>query len=142
MFKLIKEKFFTKKFIFFGLIGLLNTGLAQLFYLFFVSFIGLTPSISSIIGDILPMAVSYVLNAKYTYNEKLNWKAALTFPLAYIPGIIVNMLIVVLVVSVFHAPKEYAKLISLPISIPLNFLCVSLVMKFTSAKGGQPHEEV
>ncbi|MFV0479258.1 MAG: GtrA family protein [Anaerorhabdus sp.] len=135
MLKLIKEKFLNRQFITFGIIGFINTALAQIFYVFFVSFVGLPGYLSSGLSDTLPMAVSYVLNAKFTYHEKLNWKSALTFPLAYLPGIIVNMIIVSIVINVFHAPKALAKLISLPITIPLNFLCVSFIMKKTGNKG-------
>ncbi len=140
MIKLLKEKFLNRKFILFGLIGLLSTALAQLFYFLLVSWTPLNHGLSSIIGDILPMPTSYVLNAKYTYKEKLNWKAALSFPFAYLPGVIINMLIVIFVVDVLGAPVKLAKLISLPITIPLNFLCVSFLMKITSKKGEKSNE--
>ncbi len=142
MLKSLKEKFLNKQFITFGFIGLLNTFLAQFFYYIFVAFTGLAPSVSSVIADILPMSVSYILNAKLTYHERLSWKAALTFPIAYLPGVIVNMLIVVFVVNILHLPKEMAKLISLPITIPLNFICVSFIMKKTSNKEVESNVEV
>ncbi|MFV0380345.1 MAG: GtrA family protein [Anaerorhabdus sp.] len=135
MIKLIKNKFFNKQFLIFGIIGFVSTAISQISYYIGVAFFSLTPSIASIVADLLPMPISYILNTVLTYNKKLNLKAALTFPLAYIPGIIANMLIVIIVVNILHFPKEVAKLISLPITIPMNFICVSFIINKWGKKG-------
>lgn len=131
MFNKIKEKFFTKKFLIFGLIGGFNTVAAQVLYILFVN-INVIPSVSSFAGDVITMIFSYFLNMKYTYHEKCTVKNAIAFPLSYLPGMIINMLIVVLAVDVFMVPKIYAKLISLPITIPVNYICMSLIVKLTT----------
>lgn len=131
MFNKIKEKFLNKQFLTFGIIGGINTILSQVLYIVFVKF-NIVVSLSSLLGDVLTMIISYFANMKYTYHEKPSWKSAITFPLSYVPGFIINMLLVVLVADVFHAPKEYAKLVSLPITIPLNYICMSLIVKKTS----------
>ncbi|MEF9892022.1 MAG: GtrA family protein [Anaerorhabdus sp.] len=133
MFNKIKEKFLNKQFLTFGIIGGINTILSQVLYIVFVKF-NIVVSLSSLLGDVLTMIISYFANMKYTYHEKPSWKSAITFPLSYVPGFIINMLLVVLVADVFHAPKEYAKLVSLPITIPLNYICMSLIVKKTSKK--------
>ena len=131
MLEKIKTKFFTKEFIVFCFIGAINTGLAQLIYLILVANNLMEPGISSLIGDVLTIAVSYVLNMKLTYHEKMSIKSALSFPISYIPGTIINMLVVLLVVDVFHFSKIIAKAISLPLTIPLNFIFVSIMVKIT-----------
>ncbi|MEA4875897.1 hypothetical protein SDC9_141832 [bioreactor metagenome] len=133
MFNKIKEKFLNKQFLTFGIIGGINTILSQVLYVVFVK-LNVVVSLSSLLGDVLTMAISYFANMRFTYHEKPSWKSAITFPLSYVPGFIINMLIVVLVADVFHAPKEYAKLVSLPITIPLNYICMSLLVKKTSKK--------
>ncbi|MEG0177886.1 GtrA family protein [Anaerorhabdus sp.] len=133
MFEKIKNKFLSKQFLIFGIIGGINTILSQLIYIVLVKF-GMIVSLSSVLGDSLTIIISYFANMKFTYNEKPSLKSAITFPLSYLPGLIVNMLIVILVADVFHAPKEYAKLVSLPITIPLNYVCMSLIIKLTSKK--------
>lgn len=137
----IKNKFLNKQFLAFGIIGGINTILSQVLYVVFVK-LNLAVSLSSLLGDVLTMVISYFANMKYTYHEKPNLKSAITFPLSYVPGFIINMLIVVLVADVLHAPKEYAKLVSLPITIPLNYICMSLIVKKTATKsvGGQADE--
>ena len=130
----IKEKFFNKAFLTFCFIGVINTLLAQLIYIFLVAYDLMEPGMSSIVGDVLTIAVSYVLNMKLTYHEKMSLKSAISFPISYIPGTIINAIIVLIVVDILHFPKIFAKAISLPITIPLNFICVSLIVKLTKRK--------
>ncbi len=130
----IKEKFFNKEFLTFCFIGVINTLLAQLIYIFLVAYDLMEPGMSSIVGDVLTIAVSYVLNMKLTYHEKMSLKSAISFPISYIPGTIINAIIVLIVVDILHFPKIFAKAISLPITIPLNFICVSLIVKLTKKK--------
>ncbi|MCI5773767.1 MAG: GtrA family protein [Erysipelotrichaceae bacterium] len=128
------NKFYDKKFLVFCIIGAVNTILAQLIYMVLVALNWCKPGTASVYGDVLTIAVSYVLNMKLTYHEKLSLKSALSFPVSYIPGTIINMLIVIIVVNILHFPKIFAKLLSLPITIPLNYLCVSLIVKLTKNK--------
>ncbi len=124
----IKEKFFTRKFLSFGIIGAFNTFLANFLYMIFVQY-GVGVGTSSILGDALTTVVSYFLNTTITYKQKPTLKSALTFPLSYIPGWIISALVTILVVDVFHGPKMWAKWIALPIYFPVNFLCMSFIMK-------------
>ncbi len=130
----IKQKFLNKQFLTFCFIGVVNTLLAQLIYVLLVGYDLMEPGISSVVGDVLTIAVSYVLNMKLTYHERLSWKSAISFPISYIPGTIINAIIVLIVVDVLHFPKIIAKAISLPITIPLNYICVSLIVKLTKRK--------
>ncbi|MEG0660352.1 MAG: GtrA family protein [Anaerorhabdus sp.] len=132
MIKKIKDKFLNKQFLTFGLIGGFNTIASQILYIVFVG-VNVVPSISSFLGDVITMVISYFMNMKYTYHEKCTWKNAVTFPISYLPGIVINMIIVAIVVKV-GIPKEYAKLFSLPITIPVNYICMSIIVKLTSNK--------
>lgn len=134
MLEKIKRKFLTKEFLTFCFIGAVNTILAQVIYIFLVGYDLMEPGISSVVGDVLTIAVSYVLNMKLTYHEKMSLKSALSFPVSYIPGTIINMIVVLIVVDILHFPKIIAKAISLPITIPLNYIFVSLVVKMTKKK--------
>lgn len=128
----IKNKFLNKQFLTFGLIGAFNTIASQVLYIVFVG-TNIVPSLSSFLGDAVTMAISYFMNMKFTYHEKCTWKNAITFPLSYLPGMIINMIIVALVVWL-GIPKIYAKLFSLPITIPVNYICMSLIIKLTGSK--------
>ena len=128
MFTKIKEKFFTKQFLTFGIIGVINTLVSQGLYMLFVQ-LNTSVGTASILGDVISMIGSYFMNTLITYKQKPNWKSAVTFPLSYIPGIIISALMVIIVVDWLHAPKMFAKILSLPLYIPVNFLCMSFIMK-------------
>ena len=128
MLEKIKEKFFTKQFLTFGLIGGMNTLIAQAIYMFCVK-MAIPVGRASIIGDVLAMVFSYFMNMHFTYKQKPTLKSAITFPLSYIPGIIISAVVVILVVDMLGAPELYAKLIALPIYVPVNYLCMSFIVK-------------
>ena len=85
--------------------------------------------LASLLGDGLTMILSYFMNMKFTYHQKPSLKSAVTFPLSYVPGMIISALVVILVVDIGHAPELWAKLIALPIYVPVNFLCMSFIVK-------------
>lgn len=127
----IIQKFKNREFLVFCIIGVINTLSAQVLYMLFVSKNLFDPKNASLIADGLTLVLSYVLNMKYTYKEKMTLKSALGFPWGYVPGILLNALIVIFVVDILHLPKIIAKAVSLPITIPLNFILVSLIVKLT-----------
>ncbi len=133
MFAKLKEKFLNKQFLTFGIIGVINTAVSILLYMLFVG-MQVQVGIASFLGDTLSMVGSYFMNMYFTYKEKPSWKSALAFPLSYLPGIVISALIVMLVVGVFHGPEKWAKLISIPIYVPINFLCMNVIVKKFSSK--------
>ena len=123
-----KIKFFlNRRFLTFLIIGVANTTTAQLLYMLFVTF-GCPVGLSSALGDVISVVVSYVLNIKFTYQVKHSWRLFVTFPISYVPGWIINYLIVVLGVFL-GVPELFAKLVSLPITIPLNYVVMSMIVK-------------
>lgn len=127
MWNKLKEKVITKEFLTFGIIGVFNTLIAQGLYMVFVSN-GMLVSMASIFGDLLSMVFSYIMNMRFTYKQKMSFKSAITFPLSYLPGIIISALMTVLFVHGFHVDKMWAKLVALPIYVPLNFLCMNKIV--------------
>lgn len=133
MIDVLKEKFMNRRFLTFGIIGVANTLLAQLLYMLFVT-LGVQVSAASVLGDVLSMAFSYVMNMRFTYHEKMSWKSAAAFPLSYVPGITINAAAVWIISDILHMPKLWAKAIALPFAVPINFLCMNLIVKKFSKK--------
>ena len=127
----MKQKFLNKQFLSFALIGGLNTIGSLLIYMICVS-VSISVGLASIIGDVLTMIISYFLNMKYTYNTKPSLTSFIAFPLSYIPGFIINFLMTIGFVEYLNAPELFAKAFSLPITIPLNFIVMSIVIRLTS----------
>lgn len=131
MIEKIKQKFLSKSFLSFAFIGAFNTILAQILYMIFVYF-NMPVSTSSVLGDVVPMFFSYFLNLHFTYHEKPNWKSFISFPISYLPGIIINMIMTVIFVDWLTVNKLFAKAFALPFTIPINYLTMSLIVKLTS----------
>ena len=127
----LKKRFLNRQFLTFGLIGAFNTVLAQVLYILFVK-AHVHVSLASVLGDVLSMASSYVLNMTFTYRRKMTWKSAAAFPLSYVPGTLIAAAAVWFVTAVLNAPEIWAKLISLPVTIPLNFIVMSLIVRKTA----------
>lgn len=134
MWKLIKEKFLNKQFITFGIIGVLNTVIALLFNkgLLLLRF---EVGMASIVADVLAFVPSYVMNMTFTYKKKMSWKTFITFPISYIPGWIISFLIVEILHRFLGVPENYAKLCSVPIYVPVNYLVMTYVVnRFSKPK--------
>ena len=129
----VKEKFLNKQFITFGIIGVINTLSSQLFYMLFV-FVKLNVGI---VGDALSMIGSYFMNMHFTYHKKVSWKSAITFPISYLPGMIISAVIVLIVVDWCHGPEMWAKLISLPLYIPVNYLVMTFIVNKFGGKSSK-----
>lgn len=124
----IKRKLLTKEFLIFGMIGGVNTVLAQVIYMAAVKQ-SVPVAAASLIGDFGAMIFSYFMNMRFTYQKSPSLKTALAFPMSYLPGIALSALSVFLVVKIGHGPELWAKLIAVPIYVPINFLCMSLIVK-------------
>ena len=127
MWNKIKEKFLNKKFLTFGIIGGFNTVVSLLLNHGFIA-LGTEVGLASILADVLSMIPSYILNMRYTYHQKMSWKSFVTFPFSYVPGWIISFLIVEILHRGFGVPEQWAKLVSVPIYIPVNFLCMSFIV--------------
>ena len=127
MWEKIREKFLNKKFLTFGIIGVFNTVFCLLLNRGFIA-LGTEVGIASILSDAISMIPSYRLNMKFTYHQELSWKSFITFPLSYVPGWIISFVIVEILHRLLGVPEQYAKLISVPIYIPVNFLCMSFIV--------------
>ncbi|MCF0114665.1 MAG: GtrA family protein [Erysipelotrichaceae bacterium] len=125
----IKEKFLTPSFIIFGIIGVLNTLVDNGLYVLFIKG-GWMYQVANIAAMLISMEFcSYPLNMTFSMKEKMSLKSFLAFPISYIPGMLIQILIVFLVVEVFKAPEVYGKIIALPIYFPVNYLCMNFIVK-------------
>lgn len=133
MFQKIKEKFYTRSFLSFACIGAFNTILAQILYMIFV-WLRQPVSASSVVADVIPMFFSYFLNMRFTYHQKPNWKSFISFPVSYLPGIVINMIMTVIFVDWLMVDKLFAKAFALPLTIPINYLTMSLIVRLSSGR--------
>ena len=133
MWEKIKEKFLNKKFLMFCFIGAFNTFVCLVINHILI-LLGAEVGVASIVSDLLAMIPSYILNMRFTYHKPMSWESFFAFPLSYVPGWIITFIIVEVFTRGFGVPKQWAKLVSVPFYIPINFLCMSFIVGRFSKK--------
>lgn len=128
LFKKIKSTFLDKKFILFGLIGIINTFNGVVFsYLYSLFFNG---NLSFILGYILSLMIAYVLNSFITFKENLSFVRFIKFLVSYIPNFIIQNIVVILIFNILGFHRLIAYILAAIIGIPVTFF----LLKFFAFK--------
>ncbi|MDB2111295.1 GtrA family protein [Clostridium paraputrificum] len=124
----IKEVFFSKQFIMFVFIGVINTFNGVIFSYIYSSF--LNENIAFIFGYISGVVISYILNSYVTFKEKLEFNKFIKFAISYIPNFIIQNIVVFIVFNMMGLHKLIAYGLAAVIGVPITFV----FMKFFAFK--------
>lgn len=115
------------QFIKFGIVGVSNTLIHYFTYLLCI-FVGCHYLIASVIGFMVSVINAFYWNNKYVFVKKENtkrflWQAFLKTFLSYAgTGLVLENVLLVFWVRFLHVPKAVAPLVTLLITIPINFI--------------------
>ena len=118
--KNIKNIFLNKEFIFFILIGVINTFNGVIFSYIYSSI--LNENLAFILGYISGLIISYILNSFITFKEKLSIKKFIKFAISYIPNFIIQNIVVILIFNILGLHKLIAYVLAAVIGIPVTFI--------------------
>ena len=118
--KKIKNIFLNKEFIFFILIGVINTFNGVIFSYIYSSI--LNENLAFILGYISGLIISYILNSFITFKEKLSIKKFIKFAISYIPNFIIQNIVVILIFNILGLHKLIAYVLAAVIGIPVTFI--------------------
>lgn len=124
----IKEVFFSKQFIMFVFIGIINTFNGVIFSYIYSSF--LNENVAFIFGYISGLVISYILNSYVTFKEKLEFNKFIKFAVSYIPNFIIQNIVVFIVFNMMGLHKLIAYGLAAVIGVPITFV----FMKFFAFK--------
>lgn len=119
-----KNTFYTKEFVTFLIIGVINTFNGTVFSYLYSSF--LNENIAFIVGYISGLIISYLLNSLITFKEKLQLNKFIKFALSYLPNFIIQNVVVIIVFNLMGLNKLIAYLLAAIIGVPITFI----LMKF------------
>ena len=126
----IKNLFFSRDFITFVAIGLINAfngvWIAYVYSLFIKN-----PIVAYIFGFCTSLCISYLLNSVCNFKEKITINKFYRFAISNIPNFIIQVLSVVLLMDNFHISKLIAYIISTVIAVPITFILIKMKV-FTS----------
>lgn len=114
-----KDTFFSKQFIIFVLIGIINTFNGTVFSYLYSSF--LSANVAFLPGYISGLFISYILNSFITFKEKLSFQKFIKFTVSSIPNFIIQY-IVVITCNTIGLHKFVAYMIAAIIGVPITFL--------------------
>lgn len=124
LFKKFKSTFFSKEFILFVTIGVINTFNGTIFAYIYSSF--LNENLAFIVGYISALVISYILNSLVTFKEKLYFSKFIKFAISYIPNFIIQNIVVYMVFNLLGLHKLIAYISAAIIGVPVTFI----LMKF------------
>ncbi|KAB1438270.1 GtrA family protein [Candidatus Galacturonibacter soehngenii] len=114
------------QFVKFGLVGLSNTLLTYVVYVICVQ-IGIHYQISYFIGYVAGIVNAFYWNNKYVFKqeegeERSLIKAFVKCVMSYAGGYFCSSILLFLWVTILHFPKVISPIISLLVTIPINFI--------------------
>ena len=115
------------QFIKFGIVGVSNTLIHYFTYLICI-FVGCHYLIASVIGFLVSVVNAFYWNNKYVFVKEENatrslWQAFVKTFLSYAgTGLILENVLLVIWVRFLHVPEAIAPLVTLLITIPINFI--------------------
>lgn len=115
-----KGTFFSKEFIIFLVIGVINTFNGTIFSYIYSSL--LNENIAFAAGYITGLFISYILNSFITFKEVLSFNKFLRFGLSYIPNFIIQNIVVIIVFNIMGLNKLISYILPAIIGIPITFL--------------------
>ena len=122
--KKLESHFFTKEFIVFLFIGLINA-LNGVFFSYLYSLF-IDPNLAFILGYMTSLIGSYLLNSLITFKESLSLIKFVKFCISYIPNFIIQNIIVLLFYNYLGWSKLLVYALAAALGMPITFLMVKL----------------
>ena len=112
------------RFILFGVVNLIFTYLVYLILRVFLPYPAAYTG--SYAGGIL---ISYVLNARFVFKEKLRITKALQYPIVYVSQYLLGMALLYLLVEIGHVSSSLAPLVIPVVTVPATFILSRYLIK-------------
>jgi len=116
------EKILTSQFVRYAFVGVIGTTVHTLGLWFFTEKIHLHPLISSTIGFMLSLLISYYLNSILTFKTKFRLKFFAKYTAVSLVGLCINLLILFLFRDIFHLYYMIGQIVAIFVVPVVNFL--------------------
>lgn len=120
LFNKIKEVFFSKQFIIFVIIGIINTFNGTVFSKIYAYF--MNGNIAFVFGYISGLIISYILNSYFTFKKPMELEKFIKFAISNIPNFIIQNIVVVIVYNILGLPDIIAFGLAAIIGVPVTFI--------------------
>ncbi|CEP81538.1 GtrA family protein [Paraclostridium sordellii] len=114
------KTFISKQFIYFLIIGVVNTFNGVIFSYIYSSIFN--ENLSFVLGYISGLFISYLLNSFITFRQPLSLKKFINFSVSYIPNFIIQNVTVFVVFNILGYHKLLAYILAAVLGVPITFL--------------------
>ncbi len=125
----IKEFFLNEEFIKFIFVGFINVFNGIFFAMLFNIIMG--TNISFILGYIVALSISYLLNTKFIFYKKITITKYIKFGMSYIPNFIIQNIIVFIMYNLLSIPELITFTTAAVVAVPITFF---FIKEFAFAK--------
>ena len=125
-FEKIKKTYFSKEFIVFVFCGGIGT-LTNFIFSLIIS-IMLDPSVSYVFGYGISLFITYSLNAKLIFHQKISKTAFIKFVISYIPNFIILFTFVLVFLNLLGWNKVIVYALASMLGLPITFILVKLTV--------------
>lgn len=123
--KKAKDTFFTKRFLYYSIIGTFATFNVAIFTQLFSYLVG-DNAFAFPLGYYAANLISYFLNCYFTYKKKVSLFGYLRFALTYVPNYIISQLVSVIAIHTWHLPVFIASAIAAIVGVPITFIILKV----------------
>jgi putative flippase GtrA len=116
-----------REFLCFALVGAANTILTYGLYLLYLCFVSYPTAYSA--SYLCGIFISYYLNARFVFRERLRLVKALQFPVVYIAQYLVGLAALYALVGLLHVDKRLAPLLVVALTVPVTYVLSRFVIK-------------
>lgn len=117
--------FLSREFLMFLIVGVINTGSNVVFSTIYSLFIHNT-TLAFLPGYVTSNVVSYLLNSKLTFKERLGFVKFIKFFISYLPNFFIQTVIVWLFDRFIHGPSVVAYALAAIIGVPVTFVFMKI----------------
>lgn len=117
----LKRMFLSQEFFMFLLIGIINT-VNGIWMSYAYSLLIPNVNIAFVVGYISSMVISYILNSKLTFHQKLSFVRYVKFFVSYMPNFIIQNIMVIIFYNILSWNKLLVYAIAAIIGVPVTFL--------------------
>lgn len=121
----ICRHFFTRQFLLFLVVGVINT-FNGTFLSWLFTFVTGDANIAFNIGYILSNVIAYLLNSRFIFHARLSVRRFVKFALSYIPNFIIQNVIVLIFYNALGFPPVVSYIVAAVLGVPVTFLFVKL----------------
>lgn len=113
------------KFLNYSFIGLINTFIGY-FIIFYLTYLNLLPEIANLLGYLTGFVLSYILNKKYNFKSKENYKKDLTkFFFSMSIAYMINLLVLIILFRFLEINIYLSQIIS-----GIVYLCSGFILSY------------